>query len=70
MHTDQTFKLKPCHKEYCEFSFEEALGVSVVGELQDNMEGSLLNLSLASSAIFSSRAADVLEPFPTFMLKR
>lgn len=69
-HTDQTFKLKPCTKEYCQFSFEEAMGVSVLGELTDNLDGSLLNLSLASCAVMSSRAQDVMEPFPSFLLKR
>lgn len=56
IHMDETHKLKPCLKDHCQFSFEEALGVSVLGELEDNLDGSILNLSLASCAIMSSRA--------------
>lgn len=66
----ESLKLKPCHKEHCQFSFEESFGVKVLGEFAQNHEGQELNAACAANAVFSGRSKDVFEPFPTFMLKK
>jgi len=53
----------------CEYIFEESFNGTLFSELKYFTHESLLNLSIASKALFSSRAAQIFEPFPTFFLK-
>jgi len=64
-----SIKLRTCHKEYCEYSFEESFGSQAYPELKFSKEMSYLDLSLAAAAIFSTRAVAIFEPFPSFFLK-
>jgi hypothetical protein len=38
--------------------------------LKFNQQEAFLNISLAAKALFSNRAGQVFEPFPTFFLKK
>jgi len=51
------------------FKFEEIFGVKLFPELQQNLHLVELELSLAAKTVFSTRALDIFEPFPTFFLK-
>ena len=51
------------------FKFEEIFGVKLIPEMQANLDLVQLDLSLAYKAIFSARALDIFEPFPSFFLK-
>jgi len=51
------------------FKFEEIFGAKIFPELQGDMLMIKLDLSLAAKAVFSTRAYDIFEPFPTYFLK-
>ncbi len=65
---DEAFRLSPCSSEFCMFKFEEIFGVKLYSELQNNSDLIELDLSLAAKALFSPRAYDIFEPFPSFFL--
>jgi hypothetical protein len=65
-----SYKLRTCTKDYCEYSFEESFNGNVYPELKFLLEEAQLDISLAAKAIFSTRATTVVEPFPTFFLKK
>ena len=50
------------------FKFEEIFGVELYSELQANLPLVELDLSLTAKAVYSARALDILEPFPSFFL--
>lgn len=60
-------RMRTCDDDLCLYRFEElGLGVSVLDEVQSNPALVEADLSLAFSAVESSR--DVFEPFPGFLL--
>lgn len=60
-------RMRTCDQDLCLHQFEElGLGVSVLDEVQSNPTLVELDMSLAFSAVESSR--DVFEPFPGFLL--
>jgi len=65
---DEAFRISPCTAEFCLFKFEEIFGVKLCSELQNNFDLIELDLSIANKAIFSNRAYDIFEPFPSFFL--
>lgn len=67
---DESARLSPCRQPFCLFKFEEIFGVKLIPEMQTNLPLVQLDLSLASKAVFSARALDIFEPFPTFFLKQ
>ena len=69
-HPYDSIRLMPCTKDICQFRFEEISGVSLFTEINCNSELVFLELSLASEALGSQRAATVFEPFPSFFLKQ
>ncbi len=66
---DEAFRLSPCTNPFCMFKFEEIFGVKLFSELQSNRDLVELDLSLTSKALFSARAYDIVEPFPSFFLR-
>ncbi|MDR3549563.1 MAG: hypothetical protein P4M11_15065 [Candidatus Pacebacteria bacterium] len=66
---DESVRLSPCNSDFCMFKFEEIFGVKLYPELQNNFPLVDLDLSLAAKAVYSTRALDIFEPFPTFFLK-
>lgn len=68
-HPSDSFRLRACHKEICEFRFEEVSGLSVYAELLNNMNLVELDMSFAACAAESGRALSIFEPFPSFLLK-
>ena len=67
---EDSFRLSSCESEFCVFKYEEIFGVNLYNELQNNFDLTELNLSLTASALYSNRVQNVLEPFPSFMLKK
>eukprot|EP00742_Colponemidia_sp_Colp-10_P007439 GILJ01008009.1.p1 GENE.GILJ01008009.1~~GILJ01008009.1.p1 ORF type:complete len:1020 (-),score=161.50 GILJ01008009.1:314-3328(-) len=69
-HEGDSARLRPCNNELCLFSFEEVgLGCNVFAEIQNNPELVNVDLTLASTAVASSRAVQIFEPFPSFCLR-
>lgn len=68
-HPSDSFRLRACHKEICEFRFEEVSGLSVYAELLNNLNLVELDMSFAACAAESGRALSIFEPFPSFLLK-
>ena len=64
-----SIKLRTCEKESCEFTFEESFSGSLLTELKYYTHEAQLDISIASKAVYSSRGAQIFEPFPTFCLK-
>ncbi|CDW86592.1 uba ts-n domain containing protein [Stylonychia lemnae] len=64
-----SIKLRTCGSDHCEFTFEENFGGTIFSEIKYNTEEAILDISLSAKALFSSRAGQVFEPFPTFFLK-
>ena len=67
---EESFRLSPCDAEFCVFKFEEMYGINLCRELKKYFELTKINLSLTSKALFSQRASSILEPFPSFCLKK
>jgi len=68
-HPSDSFRLRACNKEICEFRFEEVSGLSVYAELLNNLNLVELDMSFAACAADSGRALSIFEPFPSFLLK-
>ena len=66
---EPSLKMRPCTKDVCEYIFEESFKGGVLSEMKHFPTESHFDLSLASKAISSHKAAQIFEPFPTFFLK-
>jgi len=66
---EESFRLSPCDSEFCVFKYEETFGIKLYTEMQSNFPLVMVNLSVAAKSMFSARALDIFEPFPTFLLK-
>ena len=62
-------KIRPCGEDVCEFQFEENELGSIFTEIKRDPEIAIFLVSTAWGAFVSNRAADLTEPFPTFLLK-
>ena len=62
-------KIRPCNEDVCEFQFEENELGSIFAEIKRDPEIAIFLVSTAWGAFVSNRAADLTEPFPTFLLK-
>ena len=60
--------MRSCGQEICEFRFEENELGNIFLEVKRDPEVALFLVSTAYGAFVSSRAADLTEPFPTFLL--
>lgn len=69
-HVVDSYRLRPCSAEICEFRFEEISGISLYAEICSNPDLVFLDLSFASESVASSRSSTVFEPFPSFLLKK
>ena len=54
-HAEPSIRIRPCTKEFCEYSFEESFGAKVFPEFKNNSANVILDLSIASQALFSTR---------------
>ena len=68
-HPSDSVRLRACHKEICEFRFEEVSGLSVYAELRNDLNLVELDMSFAACAADSGRVQSIFEPFPSFLLK-
>eukprot|EP00826_Nyctotherus_ovalis_P044181 TRINITY_DN4759_c0_g1_i19.p2 TRINITY_DN4759_c0_g1~~TRINITY_DN4759_c0_g1_i19.p2 ORF type:complete len:148 (-),score=36.92 TRINITY_DN4759_c0_g1_i19:414-857(-) len=67
---EESFRLSSCNAEFCVFKYEETFGVKLYSEMEANFPLVALNLSVAAKSIYSARALDIFEPFPSFLLKK
>ena len=67
---EPSIKVRTCPEEACEFTFEESFRGGLLSELKYFTHEAHFDLSIAAKAILSTRAAQILEPFPTFFLKK
>ena len=64
-----SLKPRACFNNMCEYVFEESLTGSVLAELKHYPHESAFDLSIAAKALYSYRATQIFEPFPSFFLK-
>ena len=67
-HPIDSFRLRACTEDICEFRFDEIAGFSVFAELRNHLESMQTDISIAAIAANSGRAQNVFEPFPSFLL--
>mmetsp|Transcript_24954 Transcript_24954/g.31121 ORF Transcript_24954/g.31121 Transcript_24954/m.31121 type:complete len:177 (-) Transcript_24954:961-1491(-) len=63
-------KMRTCGDDVCEFRFEENNLGNIFNEVKRDPEMAMFLVSTAFSAFISSRAPDLTEPFPSFLLSR
>ena len=68
-HPLDSFRLRACSEDICEFRFDEIAGFSVFAELRNRLRSVQIDVSTASIAAFSGRSLNIFEPFPSFLLK-
>ena len=61
-------KVRSCGSQFCEFSFKENNLINIFSEVRRQPEIARFLLETAYLAFVSYRAADLTEPFPTFLL--
>ena len=64
----QSKKMRTCGQDICEFRFEENNLGNIFKEIKSDPEIAHFIIETAYLAFVSSRAADLTEPFPSFML--
>lgn len=67
-HPIDSFRLRACTEDICEFRFDEIAGFSVFAELRSHLQSVQTDISIAVIAANSNRALHVFEPFPSFLL--
>jgi ubiquitin-protein ligase len=67
-HAIDSFRLRACMEDICEFRFDEIAGFSVFAELKNHLQSVHTDISIAAIAANSARAINVFEPFPSFLL--
>ena len=67
-HPVDSYRLRACEEDICEFRFDEIAGFSVFAELKSHLKSVHMDISIAAIAANSARSLNVFEPFPSFLL--